>query len=141
MSELTTDVDERAPDDGPVSPQRARLLDGLATLRRERSARAFVGGRLLLFVAGGVVGLGLTLIVLGWVGASRTFLPYEQTSYLISGGLLGLALCVVGASAYFAHWIAVSVRDQRRMHQESLAAMERLGDRIETALGLRTDDE
>ena len=36
--------------------------------------------------------LGLVVIVLGWYGAANTPYQYDQLSYLVSGGLLGLGL-------------------------------------------------
>lgn len=54
---------------------------------------------------GSVVGpLGLVLIGLAWLGASRTPVLTEQVAYLISGGILGLALVGVGCFLYFSHW-------------------------------------
>ena len=40
--------------------------------------------------------LGFVLMTLGWVGASHTARQIEQIPYLISGGLIGLALVVLG---------------------------------------------
>jgi len=48
--------------------------------------------------------LGLVLIGLAWLGASNTPVLQEQVAYLISGGLLGLALVVMGSFLYFSHW-------------------------------------
>ena len=51
-----------------------------------------------LMVLGGVLApLGLLLVLLGWIGASRTPFVFEQVPYLISGGLLGLGLVFLGA--------------------------------------------
>jgi hypothetical protein len=33
--------------------------------------------------------------------------------YLISGGLLGVALTTVGALTFFTHWLTVSIREAR----------------------------
>ncbi len=53
-----------------------------------------------------MVPTGFVLIILGWVGASRTPLLFEQISYLISGGILGLGLAVCGGLLYVGGWIA-----------------------------------
>ena len=54
------------------------------------------------------VGFGFVLMAVGWYGASHTAREVEQIPYLISGGLVGLGLVVVGglllASTF---WIAV----------------------------------
>ena len=59
---------------------------------------------------------GFNFMLFGWVGASRTHREIEQIPYLISGGLVGLALVFLGglllASAL---WLAVL----RRMHDEA----------------------
>ena len=52
--------------------------------------------RILLVLAGIVAPLGLVLVLLGYHGASQTPYVFEQVSYLISGGLLGLALVFLG---------------------------------------------
>ena len=82
--------------------------------------------RLLLVVGGILTPLGLLLIVLGWMGASETFLLFEQIPYLISGGLLGLGLVFCGGFVYFAYWHTVSIRESRTQHQQLLDAVNRL---------------
>jgi hypothetical protein len=80
-----------------------------------------------LLVAGCVlVPLGITLILLGWLGTSQTPLVFEQIPYLVSGGLLGLALVVAGGFAYFGYWQSVRVREARDQHEELLAEVRRL---------------
>ena len=52
--------------------------------------------------------LGFALMGFGWYGASHTAREIEQIPYLISGGLLGLGLVVLGGlllSSTF--WVAV----------------------------------
>src|SRR3546814_19754487 len=56
---------------------------------------------------------GLCAIVLGWFGASHSTLVEEQVPYLISGGLLGVAMATVGAVTLFAHWLTVMIREAR----------------------------
>ncbi len=53
---------------------------------------------------------GFVFILLGWMGASRTPLAFEQIPYLISGGLLGLGLIVGGGLLYVGGWIARSAQ-------------------------------
>lgn len=91
--------------------------------------------RLLPAVAAATSSMGLTAILLGWFGAARSTLLEEQVPYLISGGLLGLALAIIGALLYFSHWMAVSVREararelaRRRDHAELMVALARLAD-------------
>lgn len=53
-----------------------------------------------------MVPTGFIFIILGWNGASRTVLTFEQIPYLISGGLLGLGLMIGGGLLYVGGWIA-----------------------------------
>ncbi|HET6817635.1 MAG TPA: hypothetical protein VFH66_10470 [Mycobacteriales bacterium] len=80
----------------------------------------------LLVVGGVLMPLGILLIILGWVGASRTPLPFEQTPYLISGGLLGLGLVFAGGFVYFAYWQTVRIRESREQTQQLVASLGRL---------------
>jgi hypothetical protein len=49
---------------------------------------------------------GLAAILIGWFGASGTNQVWAQMPYLISGGLLGLALVFAGAALVFAFYLA-----------------------------------
>jgi len=106
----------------------ARLTERVARLR----TRATTGHlHVWLLVLGGVLmPLGFMFILLGWLGASRTPLPFEQTSYLISGGIFGLALVIAGGFVYFAYWETVRIHESREQNQTLAAALLRL----ETAL-------
>lgn len=65
-------------------------------------------------IGGGVLAvLGLVAIILGWYGAANTGFEFEQLPYLISGGLLGVALCFLGGFVYFAYWVTRLVREAR----------------------------
>jgi hypothetical protein len=92
---------------------------------RDRLAGVSTGSkRPMPVVLGSVLApLGLLLIVLGWVGAARTPLVQEQIAYLISGGLLGLALVVLGGFCYFAHWQTALIREVRTSTAEITAAL------------------
>lgn len=54
---------------------------------------------------------GLIVIGIGWYGAANTPYSWEQTSYLISGGLFGLGLVFVGGFLYFGSWLAKIASD------------------------------
>ena len=101
-----------------------RLTDAVSQLR----TRA-VGGNLdrwMLIIGGTLMPLGVLLIILGWAGASHTPLPFEQTPYLISGGILGLALVIAGGFVYFAYWQTLRVRESREQTEAVTAALARL---------------
>ena len=102
----------------------ARLSDSLSRLRTRAA-----GGNLdrwMLIIGGTLMPLGVLLILLGWLGASHTPFPFEQTPYLISGGILGLALVIGGGFVYFAYWQTIRVRESREQTQELTAALARV---------------
>jgi hypothetical protein len=103
-------------------------VDRLADQVRSLRTRAASGNldRWLLIVGGVLMPLGVVLIILGWAGASRTPLPFEQNDYLISGGLLGLALVVSGGFVYFAYWQTVRIRESRTQAADLITAITRL---------------
>jgi hypothetical protein len=137
---LRTRSRSTAPDDLAVgldvdpalsAPERdARFTDGVRDLR-VGSASALVSERLLLVLAGIVAPAGLIVIVLGWYGASRTAYPFEQTPYLLSGGMLGLGLVFLGSFFYFAHWLTQLVKEHREQGAAVLAALERLAEQLD----------
>jgi hypothetical protein len=117
---------------GPTPEEReARLEAGGAKLATGNGPTSILlGGRLLIVIAGSLMTAGLTAILLGWFGASRSILVVKQIPYLISGGLLGVALATVGGLTFFAHWLAVLVQeiragkaDRQREHEELVRAI------------------
>jgi hypothetical protein len=108
----------------------ARLEAGAEDLAQQ-DARSLLGrDRFLLTVSAALMTLGLALVLLGWIGAARTTFIEEQVPYLISGGLLGVAVATIGAVTLFAHWLTVLIRENRerevaraRDHQELMAEL------------------
>lgn len=95
-----------------VAERDRRFEQGLRTLR-VGGAEVVLSERILMVVGGVVAPLGLLVILIGWYGAARTGLLFEQVPYLISGGLFGLALVFLGAFFYFAHWLTELVKEHR----------------------------
>lgn len=60
--------------------------------------------------AGVLVLLGAISLFIGWIGVSGTALAHEQVSYLVSGGLFGIALIGIGATL----WLSADLRDEWR---------------------------
>lgn len=104
--------------------RQARLAEAVRSLRT-RAADADMP-RVLLIAGGVLLPLGLVFIVLGWQGASHTPYAVEQTPYLISGGLLGLALVFAGGFLYFAYWLTQLVYAVRRNTAATVEALEKL---------------
>ena len=82
-----------------------------------------------LFTAGAVLmPLGIVIIGIGWYGAAHAKYSYDQFPYLISGGVLGLGLSVVGGFLYFGAWLAKIGDDQREASRQIADAMLVLAD-------------
>lgn len=78
--------------------------------------------------------LGLVFIFLGWYGAAHTGRLYAQIDYLISGGLLGVALSVAGGFMYFGYWLSRQLGESRRQSGLSLQSLQRIEDLLEATL-------
>ncbi|HWH28066.1 MAG TPA: hypothetical protein VNU26_03730 [Mycobacteriales bacterium] len=101
-----------------------QLTQRVAALRTKR-----LGGtpdRWLLVVGSVLMPLGAVLVLLGWAGASRTPLVFEQIPYLISGGLLGLGFVLAGGFVYFSYWLTLLVREQRQARDDLQTSLRRV---------------
>ncbi len=126
---------------GPSGDEREeRLESGAANLAIGPSGSAWGRDRALLVASAGLVGFGICAILLGWYGASHSTLIEEQVPYLISGGLLGVALAIVGAVVFFAHWLTVAIREAR-VHEAARHADHQELVTILRALGAAPDQE
>lgn len=125
----------------PPEALSARAARALEVLRRSVEPLRTRGGagvpidRALMIVGAVLVVVGLPLILLGWWGAARTPYTFEQIPYLISGGLFGLALAVLGGLFYFGYWMTRQVRETRRQADRTEEALKR----IEEALVARAE--
>lgn len=78
------------------------------------------------------VAAGLVAIALGYWGASGTAVLNEQISYLISGGIFGIGVTIVGAGLYlrfttqrfFRYWLIRLVYEQRAQTDRIIEALE-----------------
>jgi hypothetical protein len=117
MSALTTTA--------PPVAQRSERLRSRAHGLRSRS-RSTEPGRRMLLVGGILLPLGVLLVLIGWLGTARTPLVFEQVPYVVSGGLLGLALVVIGGFLYFAYWQTLVIRALRESTTELSASLLRI---------------
>lgn len=70
-------------------------------------------------VAGAILlPLGIAAIILGWQGAAHGRVEQQQIPYLISGGLLGLALVIAGGLFFWGHWL-YRIYDQANLQHEA----------------------
>jgi apolipoprotein N-acyltransferase len=110
---MSTTLEQREED---LERREERLVSVLAKARR-RSGRV-VTERWLAAAGGALVLAGLMLVIIGWVGTSRTVLVAGQIPYVVSGGLLGLGLVFLGGFLYFAYWLALSRADVVRLETQ-----------------------
>jgi hypothetical protein len=111
------------PASGPVVDQRFRNL------------------QLILFTVGAILmPLGLIAIFLGWYGVAHAKYQYDQLPYVVSGGLLGLALVFLGGFLYFGAWLARIGTEQRESARQLTDAMLLLVDVVGKQGGGRTAD-
>lgn len=108
---------------GSTDRERRARLDRL--LARPTFA-ARLDERVMLVVGAVLVAAGVAAVVVGYVGASHTILVAGQIPYLISGGLLGVALVFLGGLVYFAYWLALLVRETRAERAAAQAEREQL---------------
>jgi hypothetical protein len=92
-------------------PGVTKRLSTTAAALREQRVRLI---QLALFAAGALLmPLGIVAIGLGWYGTAHSHYDYDQRTYLISGGIMGLGLTFVGGFLYFGAWLAKIANDQR----------------------------
>jgi hypothetical protein len=118
---------------GEVPDRDARLAAGADRLRHPRRA-LLAHPRLLVTAAAALMTTGVGAVIVGWIGAAHTTLVPEQIPYLISGGLLGVALSTIGALLFFTHWLTVGIKEARQHeaarrhdHEELIEALHALG--------------
>lgn len=111
------------------SPERVEEFKREIASMRIRTPQAETERWLLV---GGVVAMavGLALIVIGWWGASGSATIVDALSYLISGGILGLGLIVVGAALfvrysmtrYLRYWLVRMIYEDQANTDRSVEA-------------------
>lgn len=103
----------------------------LAALRTKSTA-SVTGDRRFLVLGIALMGVGLIAIMLGWWGASGTTETYEAISYMVSGGIMGIGLVVIGVALYLRYslagflkfWLVRWVYEQQAQTDRLLAAMD-----------------
>ena len=110
----------------------AELRLAARALGRRRGADS---ERWLLTAGAALVPLGLVLVLLGYWGAAHAPREIQQIPYLISGGLLGVALVFAGGFAYFGYWLTRILREQIRSVERIEEQTQRLTEELR---GLRS---
>jgi hypothetical protein len=111
-------------------PATTRLVALARAVERTRVRRRWDVRQLMLLVGAVLMAVGFLAIALGWWGAANSTYVFQEIPYLISGGLLGVAMVAGGGFLFFAAWLV-------RMIEENRAASARLTqtlDRVDRAL-------
>lgn len=102
----------------PDQIERADRPSASSDLRRLDRVMEIVGVALLP--------IGLTAILLGYLGVASHGLVFLQIPYVISGGLLGVGLLFAGGTIYLASWVSRASAAQREQNDELIAAVRAL---------------
>ncbi len=125
MADPTADASPT--DDG--SSRRARFRTSVSRLADRSTSQDLV--RWMLIPGSLLVLVGFVAIGLGWMGASETAREIEQVPYLISGGLIGLAMIVLGGLLLMStFWVAVLRKLQQEADTRAQATLAELADRV-----------
>jgi hypothetical protein len=115
----------------PSTPVPTRLQRLGAAIDRARPSRSGRNVRKWMETIGMLlVVFGFVCILLGWYGASHSPYLYQEIPYLISGGLLGVALVIGGGVFVRCAWSMRQVEEDRR----NALAIVRSVDRLERIL-------
>jgi hypothetical protein len=108
----------------PVPSRLARLA---AVVDKARPGRAGSNVRKLLQTLGMLtIAFGIVCILLGWYGASHSAYQYQEIPYLISGGLLGVALVIAGGVLIHSAWNIRQIEEDRRNALAVVRSIDRL---------------
>jgi hypothetical protein len=88
------------------------LLLAAEAVRRPRTERDI--RKILQFVGMLAIALGFLAIGLGWYGAAHSGYQYEETPFLISGGIFGLGLILAGGVLVRSAWSLREIEEARR---------------------------
>lgn len=123
----------------PTQGAEDRLEEFQAELARLRVRRTSPTTEQRLLLAGIVLmPLGLLLVLVGYAGASGTTDFSSQVPYLLSGGVLGLGLTIVGAALflryslgrYLRFWLLRLIYEEHAGAELQVEAIDRLGARL-----------
>ena len=115
----------------PSTPVPTRLQRLAAVVDRARPGRSGRNVRKWMETIGmSLIVFGFVCILLGWYGAAHSPYLYQEVPYLISGGLLGVALVIGGGVFVRCAWSMRQVEEDRR----NALAIVRSVDRLERVL-------
>jgi hypothetical protein len=98
---------------------------------RLRTRKGFSIDRGFQVIGGVLLSVGVLAIIAGAYGVSHTARLWRQTPYVVSGGILGVGLIIIGGFAYLAFWLTTLVEATRRQTD----VLERIDDRLRRQAG------
>ncbi len=115
-----------------ASPRMAEFERQVAALRLRGQSGSFETRLLYLGIA--LLGLGLLMVGVAWFRASDTTVQHEQIDYLISGGIGGIGVTLIGAAIYLRIsitrylrlWLVRLLYEQRAQTDRTIDALERI---------------
>lgn len=114
-----------------VTPVPTRLQRLAAVVDRARPGRSSRNVRKWLeWIGMALIVFGFVCILLGWYGAANSPYLYQEIPYVISGGLLGVALVIGGGVLVRCGWSMRQIEEERR----NALAIVRSVDRLERIL-------
>ena len=108
----------------PVQGRFQRLAAVVEGARRGRTDRNVRKALQILGMA--AIAMGFVCIILGWYGASHSPYLYQEVPYLISGGLLGIALVFGGGILIASAWSLRKIEEDRRNALAIVRSVDRL---------------
>lgn len=127
----TTSPISPVPELEPSTPVPTRLQRLAAVIDRARPGRGGRNVRKWMETIGmSLIVFGFVCIILGWYGSAHSPYLYQEVPYLISGGLLGVALVIGGGVLVRCAWSMRQVEEDRR----NALAIVRSVDRLERIL-------
>jgi hypothetical protein len=124
-----------SPNGDTPTPVHGRLQRLSAVVEGARRGRGDRNVRKILQVLGMVaIAFGFVCIILGWYGASHSPYLYQEIPYLISGGLLGIALVFGGGILVHSAWSLRKIEEDRRNALAIVRSVDRL-ERILRSMG------
>ena len=113
--------------DATSTPVQSRLARLSALVDKARPGRAGRNVRKTMQTIGmAVIILGFAFILLGWYGSAHSPYLYEEVPYLISGGLLGVAMVIGGGVLVRSAWTLRQIEEDRRNALAIVRSVDRL---------------
>lgn len=142
MNEQSVSSATSSTDEPSTSERVEQFLAGVYALKvpseTERRERRLHAAGIVLACA------GFAVIGLGWWGASGTKYVYQEIPYVISGGIFGAALVIVGAILFARYsaarlmrfWLARLVADQQVQTDRVVEAIAALTEAVKSGGGI-----